>query len=41
MVDYFESLYNGAKDAGASVEAIGMSSLILRRHGANDKTFRH
>jgi hypothetical protein len=27
MVDYVESLYNGAKDAGASVEAIGMFSL--------------
>lgn len=23
MVDYVESLYNGAKDAGASVESIG------------------
>jgi hypothetical protein len=26
MVDYVESLYNGAKDAGASVEAIGLFS---------------
>jgi hypothetical protein len=29
MVDYVESLYNGAKDAGASVEAIGMLSITL------------
>jgi hypothetical protein len=26
MVDYVESLYNGAKDAGASVDAIGLFS---------------
>jgi translation initiation factor 3 subunit E len=27
MVDYVETLYNGAKDAGASVESIGKSLL--------------
>jgi hypothetical protein len=38
MVDYVESLYNGAKDAGASVEAIGL--LFSLSHGDSELMIR-